>query len=144
MQRYGLWTRPEVRFSVPEGVTRFGIQEMNADSRVVQFDEKPISASAHTISYSTIVILGDCCRAEREIGRGGKIRFCKGCPDPIQRREAYLRIRNEGVLEQHSVCRGILPDEHGLPALTVKWKIPLFSKSIDRRELREQKLRDSG
>lgn len=41
---------------VTEDVTRFGILKMNEDSRVVQFEEKPISASSHTISCGIYVI----------------------------------------------------------------------------------------
>ncbi len=41
---------------VTEDVTRFGILQMNEDNRIVQFDEKPMSAASHTISCGIYVI----------------------------------------------------------------------------------------
>ncbi len=39
-----------------ENVTRFGLLKMNEDSRIVQFDEKPMAASSHTISCGIYVL----------------------------------------------------------------------------------------
>ena len=39
-----------------EDVTRFGIIKMNEDSRIVQFEEKPMAASSHTVSCGIYVI----------------------------------------------------------------------------------------
>jgi glucose-1-phosphate adenylyltransferase len=39
-----------------EDVTRFGLLKMNEDGRIVQFDEKPMTASSHTISCGIYVI----------------------------------------------------------------------------------------
>ena len=39
-----------------EDVTRFGLLKMNDDGRVIQFDEKPMAASSHTISCGIYVI----------------------------------------------------------------------------------------
>lgn len=39
-----------------ENVTRFGLLKMNEDSRIEQFDEKPMAASSHTISCGIYVL----------------------------------------------------------------------------------------
>lgn len=39
-----------------EDVTRFGILQMNEESRIVQFDEKPMAAASHTVSCGIYVI----------------------------------------------------------------------------------------
>jgi glucose-1-phosphate adenylyltransferase len=39
-----------------EDVTRFGLLKMNEDGRIIQFDEKPMTASSHTISCGIYVI----------------------------------------------------------------------------------------
>lgn len=39
-----------------ENVTRFGLLKMNEESRIVQFDEKPMAASSHTISCGIYVL----------------------------------------------------------------------------------------
>ena len=39
-----------------EDATRFGIIKMNEESRIVQFDEKPMAATSHTISCGIYVI----------------------------------------------------------------------------------------
>ena len=39
-----------------EDVTRFGILQMNDDNRIIQFDEKPMAASSHTVSCGIYVI----------------------------------------------------------------------------------------
>ena len=39
-----------------EDVTRFGLLKMNDDGRVIQFDEKPMAASYHTVSCGIYVI----------------------------------------------------------------------------------------
>lgn len=39
-----------------EDVTRFGLVQMNADNRIVQFDEKPMAASSHTISCGIYIV----------------------------------------------------------------------------------------
>ncbi|MDO4298323.1 MAG: glucose-1-phosphate adenylyltransferase subunit GlgD [Lachnospiraceae bacterium] len=41
---------------VTEDATRFGVLHLNDDSRIVQFDEKPMAASSHTISCGIYVI----------------------------------------------------------------------------------------
>lgn len=39
-----------------EDATRFGIVQMNEESRIVQFDEKPMAASSHTVSCGIYVV----------------------------------------------------------------------------------------
>ena len=43
-------------FPLSEDVTRFGLLKMNEDGRIIQFDEKPMAASSHTISCGIYVI----------------------------------------------------------------------------------------
>lgn len=39
-----------------EDATRFGVVQMNEESRIVQFDEKPMAASSHTVSCGIYVV----------------------------------------------------------------------------------------
>jgi glucose-1-phosphate adenylyltransferase len=39
-----------------EDVTQFGVLHLNSDNRIVQFDEKPMAASSHTVSCGIYVI----------------------------------------------------------------------------------------
>jgi len=90
---------------MPEGTNleRFGTIKMNEESRIEEFEEKPLMAKSNTISCGIYVI------------RRRPLRFCTGYLDSLQRYEAHLWIQNKRLLEEYCNCRRLFPDKYGFP-----------------------------
>ena len=76
-----------------EDATRFGVIKMNEDSRIEEFEEKPMVSNSNCISTGIYVIrrrqlieLIERCALEEPP------RFCKRHPDSLQKSETYLWI----------------------------------------------------
>ena len=97
-------------------MSRFGLVRTNEDGRIIDFDEKPMVATSHTVSCGIYVIrrrqlielIEKCAEEDR-------YDFVQDILIRYKNMKADLCLQDGVLLEQYRLRGGLLQDQHGFP-----------------------------